>query len=118
MRDDYILKNVRNVPINIKRAILNEALVQGVTMNDIIGQVLGARWSVYYEPSGEKSVGGDIDGDQLLFRIPVELDLEIRTSARYQKITESSVVLQTLAMHFGLTYAPTKRGGRKPRART
>ena len=117
-RNDYLLKNVRNVPINIKRAVLNEALVQGVTMNDIIGQVLGARWSVAYELSGEKSMGGDLDGDQLLFRIPEELNTAIDRSARYQKITEASVVLQTLAAHFGLVYQPTKRGGRKPRAKT
>lgn len=111
-RDDYILKNVRSVPTNVKRAILNEALVQGVTMNDVIGTVLGARWGVYYEPSGEKSQGGDLDGDQLIFRIPLELDLQIRAAARAQKITESSVVLQTLSYHFGLIYEPKRRKGR------
>lgn len=114
MRDDYILKNVRNVPPNIKRAVVNEALAQDITMNDVIGQILGQHWSVPYALSGERSVGAEITGDQMLFRVPPTVDLHIRSSARSQKITESSVVLQVLSAHFGLVYQPTKRtGGRK-----
>lgn len=119
VRDDYILKNVRNVPLNVKRAVLNEALAQDITMNDVIGQVLGQRWGIPYQLSGEKSMGGEVTGDQMLFRVPVALDLHIRAAARAQKITESSVVCQTLATYFGLVYEPKKRtGGRKPRAKT
>lgn len=115
-RQDYTLKNVRNVPPNIKRAVVNEALAQDITMNDVIGQILGQHWSVPYELSGERSMGAEITGDQMLFRVPPAVDLHIRSAARAQKITESSVVLQVLALHFGLVYTPTKRsGGRKRR---
>lgn len=118
VRDDYILKNVRNVPNNIKRAVVNEALARDITMNDVIGEILGQYWGVPYALSGERSMGAEIKGDQMLFRVPPAVDLHIRAAARQQKITESSVVLQVLALYFGLVYAPTKRtGGRKRSAK-
>jgi hypothetical protein len=112
-RDDYILKNVRNVPVNIKRAVVNEALAQDITMNDVVGQILGRHCLVPYQLSGERSMGAEITGDQMLFRVPPTVDLHIRADARAKKITESSVVLQILAEYFGLVYEPTKRTGRK-----
>jgi len=115
MRDDYVLKNVSSVPFNIKRAVLNEALARDITMNDVIGLVLAEHWGIPYALSGERSMGAEVKGDQMLFRIPEAMMTKISVLAREQKITQSSVVLQVLAAHYGLVYEPIKRTGRRKR---
>ena len=112
MRNDYVTRNVRNVPMTVKRAIFHEARAREIAMSDVIGEILGSRWSILYEPIGQPTQEREARGDQLIFDIPPLLDLQIKAAARAQKITESSVVLQTLATHYGLVYEPVRRRGR------
>jgi hypothetical protein len=112
MRNDYVTRNVRNVPMTVKRAIFHEARAREIAMSDVIGQILSTHWQTPYEPIGEPTQEKEARGDQLIFRIPPLLDLRIKEAARAQKITESSAVLQTLAAHYGLVYEPVRRRGR------
>jgi hypothetical protein len=112
----YRDKNIRNVPETIKRALLNHALANDITMADAAGQILGIRYGVAYVTTGRKSQRADATRDQLTLSVPPEILDGITGEGRKRRITESSVVLLTLAEYFGLMYTPTRRG-RRLRAR-
>lgn len=113
IRDFYRPKNVRNVPTNVKRALVNEALARGVTVKDVVGEILAMRYSFEYELSGETRTRATLDGDQLSLLISPEIDDELHREARDRGMTESSVVCLAIAERYGLVYHPTRRRGRR-----
>lgn len=112
-RDRYRPKNVRNVPTNVKRALLNEALARDLTIKDVAGRILAMRYSCDYELSGETSSRATLAGDQLSLLISPEIDDELHREARDRGMTESSVVCLAIADFYGLVYHPTRRRGRR-----
>lgn len=110
MRTDYELKNVKNVPLELKEAIYAEAQERGVTMNDVVGEVLGAHWNEPYELSGERNTKV-AQGDQLLVWLPPSMLARVWATAKRRSITESAVIIDILADHYGLLYTPVRRRG-------
>lgn len=115
-RARYVYKNVRSVTPDIKLKVFEVAVEREVTMTDVIGSILADEFSTTYVLSGEKSIGADLEGDQFRIRIPPVLQLRISQRARKTGQTESSVVLGTLAAHFGLEHVPVKRGRKRAAA--
>ena len=115
-RARYTYKNVRNVSPHFKLAVFDEAIRREVTMADVIGSLLAERFNERYILSGEKSIGADMNGDQFRIRIPTSLALKIWRESRKSGETESSVVLSTLAEHFGLIHEPVKKGRKRATA--
>lgn len=109
-RDKYVYKNVRSVPAAVKLAVFDEAVAREVTMSDVVGEILGNHFGVNYEPSGEKSIGVELEATQFRIQIPRSLQLRITLRSRKTVLTESSVVLGILAEHFGIDYEPVRKG--------
>jgi hypothetical protein len=110
MRSDYELKNVKNVPLELKQAIYAEAQEREVTMNDIVGEVLGAHWNEPYELSGERNTKVHA-GSQLLIWLPPLMLARVWATAKQRSITESAVIIDILADHYGMLYTPVRRRG-------
>ncbi len=110
-----LLKNVQGVEPEIKRAVYEEALARSVTMNDIVGGILAREFGAdgSWVDSGEKTMGGEPTSLNFMLRLPSWMLHEIWKRARQRKITESSVVQEALARHFGLRYEAKKRTGPK-----
>jgi len=115
-RDRYVYKNVRSVPPAIKLAVFDEAIAREVTMSDVVGEILGNHFGVTYELSGEKSIGVELEATQFRIQIPRSLQLRITLRSRKTVHTESSVVLGILADHFGIEYAPVRKGRKRAAA--
>lgn len=116
IRSRYVYRNVRNVPVHIKQAVAEEAVERGCTMSDVIGMVLAERFGGQYVMSGERSIGVDLDGDQFRIQLPVTFGEKIWKQSRKTGETESSVVLRTLADHFGVPFERVKRGRKRAAA--
>lgn len=112
--DDYAHRNVRNVKPHIRRAVVNEAAAYQLTISDVVGSVLAARYDLPYVSARTKPLGAEPTGSQFMLRLPVPLTDAIVREARDEGLTESSVVQLALAEHYGLVYTPTRRG-RQPR---
>jgi hypothetical protein len=113
------LKHIRSADPELKRLVREEALARGVTMNDVIWEILDRAFrnggnQPPYEPSGEKTMGAEPDSPNFRLRLPDWIHAEIWQRARTEKWTESSYVQSVVAEYFGLPYAPVRRaGGRK-----
>ena len=108
------LKNVQNVNPDIKAAVLASALERGVTMRDVAGEILAKKYGMTYSLSGEKSMGSEGTGTQLLLMLPEDIIAAVWLESRETKLTESGVIQLALSDHFGIAYTPAKRrGGRR-----
>lgn len=119
MRTEYELKNVKNVPLELKEAIYAEAQEREITMNDIVGTLLSEYWNEPYELSGERNTKV-ASGDQLLVWLPPSMLARVWATAKQRSITESAVIIDILADHYGLLYTPVRRRGavHKPKEAT
>lgn len=110
MRTTYELKNVKNVPQSLKVAIWEDAKAREITMNDVVGEILGKHWNEPYELSGERNVKQQA-GDQLLVWLPPVMLARVWAAAKKRSITESAVICDILSDHYGLLYTPVRRRG-------
>jgi hypothetical protein len=115
-RTRYVYKNVRSVPPAVKLAVFEDAVRREMTMGDIIGLRLGEHFDRKYLPSGEKSIGVDLEGDQFRFQIPEAIARAVWHESRQTGETESSVVLRIVAEGYGLEHVPVKRGRKRTAA--
>lgn len=106
----YVHKNVKNVPPEIRRAVVADARERAVTISDVVGELLARAWDLRYEASGETSEPG-LTGTQFVLRLPQEIVLRIYLASRVSGLTESSVILSALADHYGLEFLPKHLGG-------
>jgi hypothetical protein len=121
LRTEYELKNVKNVPQSLKQAIYEDAQEREITMNDVVGLILSEHWNEPYQLSGERNTKVAA-GDQLLVYLPPLMLARVWATAKKRSITESAVICDILADHYGLLYTPVRRRGaqhkRKPKEAT
>lgn len=115
MSTGYLTKNVRNVDPAIRHKVRARALRQGITMSDVVGQILAEQYGLEYQLSGEKSMGAEEQGSQFLLKLPAPLVDAVYFQARESGFTESSLIQQALAKKLRVRYTPVKRG-RRPKA--
>lgn len=115
----YVLKNLSNVEPSIRACIVDEAVNRSVTLSDVIAEKLAREWDMPYALSGSQAVGLEPDEyvTQINLRIPQDMAMRIWMVGRTRSQTESSVVQEILARHYGVPYEPVKRGGASRRRR-
>lgn len=106
---------IRDVPLNIRRALKREAVGREMSVTDRAGEILGKAFEVEYFPYGRRLPKDMIGGTtvDITIRVPPELRTKIRvTAASMPEGTVRGVVIEALANHYGIS-APAPR--RRPR---
>lgn len=113
------LRNVRNVPLDLKAALVAEATRDSRSVTDVALCILAGYFEVDCPEQGNQPRSEPTLSDQLQLRIPVEHPLWgcFWAASREWSTTESSAIIKVLASHYGLPYTLVRRGP-KPRART
>lgn len=109
MRDAAI--NIRNIPPDIRTAVLGDARQHNVSVNDTVGEILAARYGIGWEPTGRGYT--DSGGDQWVIRMPAVLKHTIQAHADAIGGKQTGCVLLAIAQHYGLEDTPTVRARRK-----
>lgn len=112
MRRDLL---VHDVPPEIRNALVQDARARNVSINEAAVSILAGHYKVKWQPSGvpfdeRRDHGGaniSIKGGAKLHR---KIDIE---RARRGGATLRGIVLERLAVHYGLEVPPV---GRRPRA--
>lgn len=104
--------DIRGVPADVRAAVQADAANRGVSLTDVVGEVVAGRYGVRWEPSGYPNVGGG-DTDHWNLRVPVVLRDALKATAEAIGGTITGCLILALQQHYGLaTTAPTRRTGR------
>ncbi len=107
------LTNVRNVPEDVKAALIHDMTVQDRSLSDTAVEILSGYFNVASPLSGRNSGPRAGMSDQLQLRVSDELAVALWGAAREWGVTQSQAVIQVLAAHYGLPYVPRNRRGRR-----
>ena len=114
--EQYQLKNLLNVPPEIKLALRDCALERELTISDLVTDILAERYGGVYAYAGEKrTMGVDLTSKNLFIKLPAELITRVYYASRAHQITGSALIILAIADYFGIPYAPTRRGGGRPK---
>lgn len=117
-RENYVLKNIKNVSPEIRRAVVEDARARGKTIRDVVGEALAEMLDLQYVSSDDQSPGtAEMDGSQFLLRLPQDMITRIYVVSRAQRVTQSSVVLSLLAKRYAIPYEPVRRDAPRPKRR-
>jgi myo-inositol-1-phosphate synthase len=89
------------MPPALKRRLAAEVANRGSALNDVIGEILSARFGAQFTPSGRR---GTRPGDTgvVLLRIPPALKRTIQSAALASGSNTNRVIVEALADHLGL----------------
>lgn len=118
-KTQYILNGI---PPDIRKAILERAQEQDVSVASVVAATLCARYSIPFTPSGRHLRPEYQSTPQINLRLPALTVKAVRAEADQRHLTMRSVMLVGLAEAFGLpapavnSVDPASRGGR-PKAK-
>lgn len=104
--------NIRNVPADIRQAVIEAARVEDASVNDVVGKILGDRYGLVWEPSHASFA--DSTSEQWVIRMPAVLKHTIAAHADSVGGRQTGVVLLALALHFGLPTPSVRNRVRPP----
>lgn len=104
------LTNVRNVPTDVKAALIRDVEEQDRSLSDTAVEILATYFDVASPLSGRNSGPRAGLSDQLQLRVSDGLAAALWQAAREWRVTQSQAVIQVLAAHYGLPYRPKRRG--------
>jgi hypothetical protein len=107
-------KNIRNVPPEVKGAVVEYSEVHGMTISDVVVMILTGYFGG--ELGGYTPSRGPSLGDQIHFFMSPGLAGKIWRESRKTGETESSCVISILARFFGIPYEPVLRGRKRAAA--
>lgn len=116
MATKYRLRNVRNVPLGLKAALIAESERDGRSVNDVALCILADYFNVDCPEAGNpQRTDPNPLSDQLQLRIPKYHRLWgcFWSAAGEWQTTESSAIIRILSDYYGHPYQLVKRG-RKP----
>lgn len=116
-RTKYRLRNVRNVPVGLKAALIADAAREERSVTDVALCILAEYFKTDCPESGNQSRTDPTLSDQLQLRMPHYHPLwgALWSAAREWQTTESSAVVKVLSDYYHLPYQLVRRG-RKPKA--
>lgn len=114
----YRLRNVRNVPLGLKAALIADAARDEKSVTDVANCILADYFDVECPEGGNQSRSAPTLNDQLQLRIPRYHPLWgcFWAVADEWSTTESSAIIRILSDHYGQPYELVRRG-RKPRVK-
>jgi hypothetical protein len=101
---------VYDIPDDIREALVADAKAQNVSLNEVVVQVLAARFKVKVKPTGTPFTDGE--AEKLSVRAGPKLHQKIDMDRAKRSGTMRGVVLEALALHYKLDPPPI---GRRPR---
>ena len=112
----YRLRNVRNVPLGLKAALIADASREGRSVTDTALCILAERFNTECPSGGNQPRSEPTLSDQLQLRMPRYHPLwgALWAASKEWSTTESSVVIKTLADYYQMPYRLVRRG-RKPK---
>jgi hypothetical protein len=118
----YVWECVRETPLPIKAALIEEAEERESNLNDVAVRILAEHFDYDYKPENVRRRGGaqvETEYRTLMLKLPEELSHRLRVSAVSSGLpARRDVVLAILARHFDIPYQPPLiRKGRRPRMR-
>lgn len=102
---------VYDVPVEIREALVAEARAENISINEAALRILAGHYVAKVEPSGVPFTA-DTGGRNLAIRAGENLHRRISIDAAKRGGTLRGVVLETLALHYGMEPEPI---GRRPR---
>lgn len=102
---------VYDVPDDIRNALVADAYAQDKSINDTAVTILCARYKIKHTPS-DANFQADSGGDRLSIRGGAKLHRRIDIERARRGGTLRGIVLETLALYYGLKPPPI---GRQPR---
>lgn len=98
------LTSVRNIPSDVKEALVREAQATERSLADTAAQLLASFLGVAYSGSGRRT--GPTAGvtDQLQLRLPTEVASALWHTAREWRLTQSKAAITIWAAHFHIPY--------------
>lgn len=112
MTNEKRYRNLKNVPLDIKRALVEIARENDVSVSDVVARTLCDNYGVRFESSGRRFTDAG-DSDQLVVAIPGAVHAYLWRDAHKSGVTESSFALAIIAKRYGIDYVPVKRGRRR-----
>lgn len=111
----YRLRNIRNVPMGVKAALIADAEREARSVTDVANCILADYFQTECPEAFNQPRTDPTLGDQLQLRLPHNHPLwgAFWSAARNWATTESSAVINVLASHYQLPYQRVRRG-RKP----
>lgn len=106
------LTSVRNIPADVKNALVADAAANDTSVTARATQLLAQRFNVAYEPSGRRTGPTAGEADQLQMRLSSELASALWSAAREARVTQSQAAISIWAEHFNVPYRPENRRGR------
>lgn len=101
---------VYDIPDDIREVLVADAQKQNVSLNEVVVQILAARFKVKVAPTGAPFTDGE--AEKLSVRAGPKLHMKIDVERAKRSGTMRGIVLEALALHYGLEPQPV---GRRPR---
>lgn len=102
--------DIRNVPEDVRDRVYLDAADRGVSMNDVVVEILARRYGVPWEPTGYPHVQSGSDSDHWNLRVPVVVRDALRAHADAVGGTVTGCLLLALTDHYDLPQvAPQRR---------
>ena len=111
---------VHDVPDEIRKALIADAKKRDLSINEVAVTILADRFRVKREAKvvDGRSAFGASDGLNLTIRAGAAIHQKVAVEAAKRQGTLRGVVLETLAIHYGIDPPPLGRRSRKPREKT
>lgn len=103
------LTSVRNIPEDVKTALVEDATAAGLGVSTRATQLLAQRLELDYEPSQRRPPNRAGVTDQIQLRLPDSLATALWSTARVWSLTQSQAAIRIWAEHFGIPYRPVRR---------
>jgi hypothetical protein len=103
--------DIRNVREDIRSHVNADAEKRGVSVNDVVGEILASRYGIPFVPTGYPYQGGS-DSDHWNLRLSTVIRDAVRAHAEAVGGTSTGCILFALADHYGLDpISPKRRSG-------
>lgn len=116
---------VRNIPQRLKGKIARAVRDSGRSMNDVLVEILAAKYGVEFTPSGRKAGSREVGASgTIMLYMPSELRDAIDLDAQASGESVRNTVAKVLSERFGVPYTATgrwvgvRKRAKRPRSRT
>ncbi|MGH3034196.1 MAG: hypothetical protein ACRDON_06510, partial [Gaiellaceae bacterium] len=101
------------MPPALKRRLAREVARRGSTMNDVAVEILAARFSVPFEPTGRRGGAAPGGSGAVLLRVPPQLRKKLKDEANAAASTTNALVVEVLAGQLGRKDTMAQTNGRQ-----
>ncbi len=103
------LTSVRNIPEDVKAALISEATDNSVGLATWATKLLAEYLGLPFEVSERRPPRAAGITDQLQLRLSDEIATALWATARAWNLTQSQAAIRIWAEHFGIAYRPVRR---------